>query len=161
MISHAHRIVLRSVVFAAACVALAVAVPASAALYKWVDASGRVVYSDLPPTGDVKYETVSGAAPPAAGSNAIKDMAARDAEFRKRQAEAAAKDKQAEDKRLETAKLNEQCERARLQIKQLSADQIPYARLNEKGEMVYLDDTQRRKEREETERWIATNCKPA
>ena len=159
MISHAHRRVRCSVPLAAACCALVVAIPAAAALYKWVDASGRVVYSDIPPTGDVKYETVSGTAPPATTSNAIKEMAARDAEFRKRQAEAAAKDKQAEDKRLDTAKLNEQCERARLQIKQLAAEQIPYARLNEKGEMVYLDDTARRREREETERWMQTNCK--
>lgn len=158
MISNTHRTVLGSVALAAACCALVLANPAAAALYKWVDASGRVVYSDIPPTGDVKYETVGGA-PPAANSNAIKDMAARDAEFRKRQADAAEKDKKAEEKRLETAKLNEQCDRARLQVRQLAAEQIPYARLNEKGEMVYLDDTARRKEREETERWLQTNCK--
>ncbi|MCC6869698.1 MAG: DUF4124 domain-containing protein, partial [Burkholderiales bacterium] len=37
--------------------ALALAGTSAAALYKWTDASGRVVYSDQPPTGNVKVET--------------------------------------------------------------------------------------------------------
>ena len=47
---------------AASCAALALAIarglaaPASAALYKWTDANGRVVYSDQPPPGNVKIE---------------------------------------------------------------------------------------------------------
>ena len=36
-----------------------------AALYKWTDANGRVVYSDQPPAGDVKVDTVAGPPPPA------------------------------------------------------------------------------------------------
>ena len=33
-----------------------------AALYKWIDANGRVVYSDQPPPGNVKAEIVAGRA---------------------------------------------------------------------------------------------------
>ena len=51
---------------------------AAATLYKWTDANGRVVYSDQPPAGNVKYEIV-GAAPPPANPNAVRDMAAQDA----------------------------------------------------------------------------------
>jgi hypothetical protein len=133
------------------------ALPASAALYKWTDASGRVVYSDIPPSGDVKVEVVTGAPPPA-NPNAVKDMAAKDLELKKRQTDAAEKEKKAEEKRVEVARQAEQCDRARLQVRQLAAEQIPFARMNEKGEMVYLDDATRRKEREETERWLRTNC---
>jgi hypothetical protein len=135
----------------------ALALPASAALYKWTDASGRVVYSDIPPTGDVKVEIVTGTPPPA-NPNAVKDMAAQQVELKKRQAEAAEKEKKAEEKRLEVNKMAEQCERARLQVKQLAAGQIPYVRMNDKGEMVYLDDDTRRREREETEKWISQAC---
>jgi hypothetical protein len=140
----------------ALCVA-ALALPASATLYKWTDASGRVVYSDIPPTGDVKVEIVTGAPPPS-NPNAVKDMAAQQAEIKKRQTDAAEKEKKAEEKRLEVNKMAEQCDRARLQVKQLAAEQIPYVRMNEKGEMVYLDEATRRKERDETEKWIASAC---
>jgi len=133
------------------------ALPASATLYKWTDASGRVVYSDIPPSGDVKVEIVSGA-PPAANPNAVKEMAAKEVELKKRQTDAAEKEKKAEEKRVEVAKVAEQCERVRLQVKQLAAEQVPFARMNEKGEMVYLDDSTRRKERDEAERWLRTNC---
>src|SRR5689334_15518786 len=140
----------------ALCAAL-LAIPACAALYKWTDATGRVVYSDIPPSGGIKFEVVNGPPPPA-NPDAVKDLAAKEVELKKRQAEAADKDKKAEEKRAETTKVAQQCERARLQVKQLAAEQIPYVRMNEKGEMVYLDDTARRKEREETERWMQANC---
>jgi hypothetical protein len=76
----------RSVSHAVICVlALAlVAGPATAALYKWTDASGRVVYSDQPPTGNVKVETLQG--PPPANPSAVKDLANKELEFKQRQA---------------------------------------------------------------------------
>src|SRR5690242_1724113 len=60
------------------------ATSADAALWKWTDANGRIVYSDIPPSGDVKAERVSGPSAPA-NPSAAKDMAQQDAEFRKRQ----------------------------------------------------------------------------
>ena len=43
----------------AACVGRSPRLPAAAALYKWTDANGRVVYSDQPPTPSVKAETLN------------------------------------------------------------------------------------------------------
>lgn len=130
---------------------------ASAALYKWVDANGRVVYSDQPPSGNVKAEIVQGAPPPA-NPNAVKDMAAKEAEFKKRQIDAADNAKKADAQRADLTKKTEQCTRTQTQIKQLAAEQIGLVRYNEKGEIVYVDDATRRKEREQLELWFKANC---
>jgi hypothetical protein len=141
---------------AAGCAALAG--PASATLYKWTDANGRVVYSDQPPPANVKTETVLGAPPPPSNPNAVKDMAAREVDFKKRQADAAEKDKKAEAQRAENAKRAEECGRAREQLRQLAAEQLALVRVNEKGEAVYVDDATRRRERDELDVWVRQNC---
>lgn len=130
---------------------------ASAALYKWTDANGRVVYSDQPPTGDVKIETLQ-APPPAANPNAVKEMAVKELELKKRQTDAAEKDKKSDTQRVELAKRTDQCARMQTQIRQLAAEQVAIIRLNEKGEQVYIDDATRRKERAELETWVKANC---
>ena len=131
--------------------------PASAALYKWTDVNGRVVYSDQPPLGNVKVETLQGAPPPS-NPNAVKEMAVKELELKKRQTEAAEKDKKSDSQRAELAKKTEQCARAQTQIRQLAAEQISLVRLNEKGEQVYVDDATRRKERGDLEVWVKANC---
>ena len=50
------------------------AAPASAAIYKWTDANGRVVYSDQPPPANVKVEAIA-PPPPPANPNAVKELA--------------------------------------------------------------------------------------
>jgi hypothetical protein len=52
------------------------------------------------------------------------------------------------------------CKDAQAQMRQLAAEQLPLAKLNEKGETVYLDDTERRKKRAELESWVRVNCPP-
>jgi len=131
--------------------------PASAALYKWTDANGRVVYSDQPPPGDIKTETLQ-APPPPANANAVKDMAAKDLELKKRKLEAAENEKKADSQRAELAKKSEQCARTQSQIKQLAAEEIALIRYNSKGEAVYVDDATRRKERADLETWVKANC---
>ncbi|MFO1412849.1 MAG: DUF4124 domain-containing protein [Burkholderiales bacterium] len=137
----------------------ALALPASATLYKWTDANGRVVYSDQPPPGDVKTEIVQGAPPPS-NPNAVKDMAAKDLEMRKRSKDAVEKEKKDEAVRAAEAKRNEQCTRVDAQIRQLAAGQVALMRINEKGETVYMDDAARRKEREDLVAWQRQNCGP-
>jgi hypothetical protein len=61
-----------------------IAGPATAAVYKWTDANGRVIYSDQPPPANVKVETLN-APPPPANPNAMKELAQKDAELRQRQ----------------------------------------------------------------------------
>lgn len=163
---HAHdpiRIPPRRPRLAPAMLALAMcalAWPAAAALYKWTDANGRVVYSDQPPPGDVKTQVVPGASPPS-NPNAVKDMANKDLELKKRAKDAAEKEKKDETARLEQSKRNEQCTRVEGQIRQLAAAQIALVRVNEKGETVYVDDATRRKEREDLAAWQKQNCGPA
>ena len=140
-----------------ACALLAFAGGASAALYKWTDANGRVVYSDQPPLGNIKYESVSGAPPPS-NPNAVKEMAGKEADFKKRQTDAVAAQAKTDAERIQQAKRLEMCERARSNIRQLTAEQVAMVRHNEKGEMVVVDDVTRRRERVEIEAWIKTNC---
>ena len=153
-----HRSALRGAALALlVCGGLALPAASYAALYKWVDANGRVVYSDQPPTGNVKAEIVQGAPPPS-NPNAVKEMAAKEAEFKKRQLDATENTKKAETQRAENTKRGEQCVRTQTQIKQLAAEQIGLVRYNEKGEIVYIDDATRRKEREQLELWVKANC---
>lgn len=146
----------RALVAALICAALAG--PTLAATYKWTDASGRVVYSDIPPQGDVKYERVGVAAPPPASTKAVQDMAAKEVEMKKRQADAAEKDKKADEKRIEANKRAEMCQRAESNIRNLAAEQIPMMRYNQKGEAFYLDEATRRRERADIESWVKENC---
>lgn len=135
------------------------ALPAAATLYKWTDANGRVVYSDQPPPGDTKWEVVQGAAPPA-NPNAVKEMAAKELELKKRGKDAADKEKKDEQARADAVRRNEQCTRAEGQMRQLSSSQVALVRMNEKGETVYVDDATRRREREELAVWMQKNCTP-
>jgi hypothetical protein len=133
--------------------------PTHAALYKWTDANGRVVYSDQPPMGNFKSELVQGASPPS-NPNAVKEMAEKEAELKKRQQAVATDSKEAEAQRLEAAKRAEQCIRMQNQARQLGAEQIALVRYNAKGEMIYIDDATRKKERAETDAWVRANCPP-
>ena len=147
----------RLLIAALACAALVA--PVCAATYKWTDANGRVVYSDIPPQGNVKYETIGGPAP-AANPNAVQEMAVKEVEMRKRQTEAVDREKKADEGRVELAKRLEQCQRAESNVRNLAAEQVPIMRYNEKNEAFYLDDATRRRERLEIEGWIRQNCGP-
>jgi hypothetical protein len=141
--------------------AVALSAPASGALYKWMDANGRVVYSDQPPPGGTKVEIIAAPAP-AANPNAVKDMASKDAEFKKRQIEQADAAQKDDKLRAENDKLAEVCLRARGQAAQLAQDQVVMYRINAKGEQVAMDAETRRRERLNVEKWLRDNkCPPA
>ncbi|MEP7183745.1 MAG: DUF4124 domain-containing protein [Betaproteobacteria bacterium] len=135
---------------------LAVAVPAAAALYKWTDASGRVVYSDLPPPGDIKAEIVRPPAPPA-NPNAAKDNANRDAELKQRQSQRVEQEKKAGKARTDAAKKEEACAQARSRLRGLESD-LPIYRINEKGEQVQVDDATRKADRERLQLQLRELC---
>ena len=144
---------------ATAAVLTVAAPPADAALYKWVDANGRTVYSDQVPPG-VKAEPV-GAAPPPANPNAVKDLANQDAEFRKRQLDRAEDGKKAEKARADAQKLATGCAQARAQIVNLRNGDFAMYKLNEKGERVFLDEAGRRAEIGRLEQSMRErNCPP-
>ncbi len=131
--------------------------PAAANLYKWTDANGRVVYSDQPPAGSVKFEVVQGPPPPA-NASAVKDLYKQEGEFKKRQLEAAENTKKSDAERADQVKRNEMCTRALGQSRTLAAEEVPLMRRNEKGEDVFVDIAVRRRERAELDIWIKANC---
>jgi|SRR5688572_12186983 len=130
---------------AAIALAIAVASPhAEAALYKWVDANGRVVYSDQPPL-NAKSELV-GAAAPAANPDAVKELANKEAELKKRQADRADTATKSEKSRADAQKLAAMCSQARVQAAGLRRTDVPMYRLNDKGDRMMMDDATRKAE---------------
>ena len=131
-----------------------------AALYKWTDAQGHVVYSDQPPPGNVKTEQLR-PPPPPANPNAAKELAQRQADFQKRQSDAAKAAEKAGKEEATSAERAEACANARGQLKQLTESPIAIYRYNEKGEREVMDDDARAKERAKINAWIRDNkCPP-
>jgi Domain of unknown function (DUF4124) len=151
----------RSSLLLAACLLTATcAGSASAALYKWTDAQGRIVYSDQPPSANVKTEQLR-APPPPANPNAAKELAQREADFRKRQTEGAEAATKSDKERTDTAKRAEGCAQAKGQLKQLAESQLAIYRYNEKGEREVMDEDARGRERAKLNAWIRDNKCPA
>lgn len=142
---------------AAALAALLLAVnPAAAVLYKWVDANGRVTYSDQPPPGNVKAEVV-GAVPPPANASAMQDLANQEADLRKAQTQRADDQKKAARTRAGQLQLQQDCADARARLRLYESDQ-PIARIDEKGDQVFLDDATRQQTRARLESQIRERC---
>ncbi len=138
----------------------AIATPAFAALYKWTDAQGRIVYSDQPPSANVKTEQLRGPPPPA-NPNAAKELAQKQVDYQKRQkdtAEAAAK---GDKDRADATKRAELCAQAKGQLRQLSENQILIYRYNEKGEREVMDEDAIGRERAKVNTFLRENKCPA
>ncbi len=149
-----------SVVLAVSLTAALLAPAAAAALYKWTDAQGRIVYSDQPPQGNVKTEQLR-AAPPPANASAAKELAQKQAEFEKRQGDAAKAAEKAGKERTNAAQLAENCAQAKGQLRQLGESQLVIYRYNDKGEREVMDDDARAKERAKLNAWMRDNKCPA
>lgn len=146
--------------------ALWLALPASAQMYKWVDSNGKVQYSDKPPPSNVKVQKLREAAPaPAsapttskADSAAQKDAAKtgtpkdsanaaprtpaeQEQAFRKRQIDAAKAQEDEAKKQAEARDKAENCKRAKAALAglQLGGRQT---HIDEKGERIFLDEQQ-------------------
>jgi type IV secretory pathway VirB10-like protein len=132
---------------------LILAVPPTAAeIYKWTDADGKVHFSDQPPPPNVKAPVTvkprrsttaaDVAAPDAApATGGPKTYVEQEAEFRKRQVEAAEKaqtEKQAAD---EAAEKKRTCEQAKARVAGLQANSR-ITRVNAAGEQIFLTDAE-------------------
>ncbi|HZI84360.1 MAG TPA: DUF4124 domain-containing protein [Casimicrobiaceae bacterium] len=139
--------------------ALTLAAPAAAALYKWTDENGRVVYGDTPPAG-VKAERVNAAAPPA-NPDAVRDMAAKDAEIKARQRARAEDAAKAEKAQADAKAKLERCAQIRGNIQTMRSGAAVY-KFNEKGEKIYLEAADREKSIADSENQLRSlNCEPA
>src|SRR5213596_2919919 len=128
----------------------------AAALYKWTDASGRVVYSDQPPPGNVKSEVLKGPPPPA-NPNAVKDLANKELEYRQRQLDKAEASAKAEKDSAAAKARADNCTQVKGEMQQLAQGELSIYRINEKGERVLMDDASRRAERERLGKWMREN----
>jgi hypothetical protein len=163
--------------------ALACAVPVlSLAQWQWIDKDGRKVFSDQSPPADVPaknilrrpgsraapVESASEAPAASAASQAAKASVAapkltgkdKDLQEKKKQAETAdaSKKKALEE---EVSKLKaDNCERAK-RSKATYDSGVRVARMNDKGEREYMDDTARAAETKRLEGIIASDCKAA
>ncbi len=144
---------------------LLVSTHALAELRKWVDAEGKVQYSDQLPPPNVKAKILhipaSAAAPGVvAGSSPVqaKTIAEREAELKKAQLDK----KQAADKvALEQARIaaeKENCSAAQLNLRTLQ-DGTRMLVVDAKGQRSYLDDEQRRQRIEKGQENVKTFCK--
>ncbi len=146
-----------AVVFATAFAAAATA----ATLYKWTDASGRVVYSDQPPPGNIKAEIIGGAPPPS-NPNAMRELVAKDQQISKRMAEKVDDAKKTDKTRADADVKWTACKTLRLQVVQLNQSQVVVYTLNEKGEQVAMDDAERARQLVIAERLLRDyQCPPA
>ena len=149
--------------------ALVLAGPAIAQQYKWVDKDGHTQYGDTPPPG-VKATALrppTGPSTPAApkadakGAPAAKGPmtpAEREAEFRKRQADAQkAAEKGAKDAKDEQARQTN-CQNSRQQLAELESGQR-IARTGANGERYYLEDDQRAAEVGRARQLVIEWCK--
>jgi hypothetical protein len=137
--------------------ALVSAGASSATLYKWTDASGRVVYSDQPPPGNVKSEVLKGPPPPA-NPNAVKDLATKEIEYRQRQLDKAEATAKAEKDSAAAKARTDSCTQIKGEMQQLAQGDLTVYRVNEKGERVVMDEAARRAERERLGKWLRENC---
>jgi hypothetical protein len=153
--------------------ALAFAGTAAAQQFKWVDKDGKVRYGDTPPPG-VKATPLgapaTGRAPapaPAPADAAAKDAkdakkgpltpAEQEAEFRRRQQQAA-KDADKQAKLQEDARgRKENCTNAQAQLRQLESGER-VSRLDEKGERVFVDDEQRKADTARARKLVSEWC---
>jgi Domain of unknown function (DUF4124) len=134
---------------------------AYAALNKWVDADGKVHYSDSRPA-DIKVQTLKSsstpdATTPASGVSAPKTLAEREAEWKKSQKvkeEAAQKADQEKDV---AAVKQKNCESARGNLASLE-NSPAIVTYNEKGERTFMDDVSRKQRTEEARKVVSSYC---
>jgi hypothetical protein len=143
--------------------------------WKWRDAGGRVVLSDMPPPASVPEKDIlerpfttarSRAATPPAPASAASAAAPSgavsrvDPELEARRNKAAEEQKaqqKAQDEKVAATKA-ENCNRARSHLTALS-EGMRMTRVNEKGEREVLDDKQRAEEIQRTRAVIASDCR--
>ena len=132
-----------------------------AGVHKWVDADGKVQYSDAKPNEDTETQqvrNVAGKEPSnAPASYTPKSYAEREAEMKKAKLakEEESKKKAAQDANAEAKKKN--CAAARENARTL-AESPRVVTYDSNGEKTYMDDSTRAQRLEESRRQISENC---
>ena len=164
--------VLSTLVFILLCLGIA---SAQAATWKYRDAQGRIVVSDLPPPAGVQDKdilerptpvarraptpTAAASAPAtAAPPTAVAQSNDPELDARRKKATAEQEQKQKVEQEKDAAQRADNCARAKSHLSALS-DGLRIARTNDKGEREILDDKGRADEMQRARQTIASDCK--
>lgn len=137
---------------------LALALPAAAQVYKWVDEKGRTHYGEKPPEG-VKAVEMGAPLPPSDPNAKAPDWKQKDLDAKRNRIERDGKESRDRDRQQRTeAERSARCEDARRRLDMLQ-QQIRLFDRNDKGEKVYLDDKDRPAAIERERRAVSENCR--
>jgi hypothetical protein len=148
----------------------------AAAQWKWKDARGQVVISDVPPPRDIPErdvlqrpnavarrataETTAPAASVAAAGDAVaKAKVDPELEARRKKTEGEQQEKAKAEEEKVAMQRAENCKRARAHMSSLESG-MRLARTNDKGEREILDDKGRADEMQRTRQIISSDCRP-
>jgi len=134
--------------------------PASAEMYRWVDAQGKVHYSDQPPVEKSKSsKTLNIPNQPAApAAESPKNWQEKELDYKKRQA-AAAESETKKKKEADEAKAKiENCDKAKKALKTLE-DGGRISTYDDKGNRSDMDDAQRAKAMDDAKKSVSEWCK--
>ncbi|OHC66335.1 MAG: hypothetical protein A2045_01885 [Rhodocyclales bacterium GWA2_65_20] len=132
---------------------------ATAALYSWKDADGKVQYSDQPPPGTTQARKL--AAPPAPASDADatrKGFAEQEMAARKKQKESQEAAAKAEKEKTEGEARRVNCDKAKGNLHALESGQIRFT-TSAKGERVALEGAVREEELASARKAVESWCK--
>jgi len=139
-------------------VLLALAAPAGAQVYKWVDEKGRTHYGEKPPEG-VKATEVGAPTPPNNPVAQEPDWKKKELEMKRERIQKEKKEaNEAARQQRSSAQREGACADAHRRLETLE-DTIRIYDRNAKGEKVYLEDKDRPAAIAKEKRWIADNCR--
>ena len=131
-----------------------------AEIHRWVDAEGKVHYSDQPPIAKPKEEkTIKTPRPGASSQPGSKSLEEQDLEFRQRHAKAEEEQKKQEQEAAQEKERKENCQRAKDQLKNLQTGGRTM-KLNPNGERVYLNEEEVKEEIIKTQKAADNWCSP-
>ncbi len=132
---------------------------ASAQLYSWKDAKGKIHYSDEPPPEQTPVRKVAAPPPPAADPAALQRMQAeRESENRKRQKSAQEAAAKADKEKADSEERRANCDKAQGNLKSIESGQVRFT-IDSKGERVALDGAVREAELANAKRAVDNWCK--
>lgn len=143
------------------CVMIALSTAASAQIYEWRDAQGKLNYSDRPPAGVDAKPVRSIKTPPPAQAAAVgtapKSLAEQNLERQQRLLEEADARKKADEAKRLAEEQRIFCEQTLSNLSLLESGQV-LRHLNAQGEPEYLDDATRADQIERSRELLRTQC---
>lgn len=134
---------------------------ATAQVYSWKDANGKVHYSDQPPADRAANSRRLAAPSPASGDApaATQELADKKQDAAKQAADAKEKAAKAEKEREQEAQRQVNCERAQRNLQGIESGQIRF-RMGASGEREALDGSVREAELAAARQAVESNCSP-